>query len=849
MQNHKVQSTASVLREECTALGKSFKFSEKSLAPQADLIETQNVLAAASDGIGNAAPLTALCISGGGIRSATFNLGVVQELARLEMLGKFDYLSTVSGGGYLGSWLSAWIQRSRTGCTFFEGQYATTKVSNELQRPTEKESEEAPPLRHLRAYSNYLSPQKGLFSADTWALIAIWLRNTLLNWLVLIPIFMAVLLVPRLHAWVIQLPYGWNWWIPAITAGVLVLMSVCYVVLNLPNVAKTKKSQGEGAFLWFCLLPAILAGLIATSAVFAYCYQHDIGTLPILVTVVPPAIWMLLFGVMTLITAMLSGLEEKCWLFSDPGDQSREWSARAGAWLLIVSIGWLALCGVVIWLPAVMLMIVEKLYVVFSAGGLAAVITVLLGKSESTAATIQKARQLLREGESSSLVNISLPVAASVFIVIFLSGLSLLNARVLNSLYDPCSDLLCAITSQNPLCLMLALMVISFGFGQFIHVNKFSIHSLYRNRLMRAYLGASRFSCIEDEPNPRFCPPEDDGKCGNNLRKPNRFTGFDQKDNLFMKELQNQKPFLVVNTALNLVHGRQLAWQDRKAESFTISPLHAGSSAMEQMQGCYRPVDEYTGNDGLTLATAMSISGAAASPNMGYQSSPALAFVMALFNVRLGWWIGNPKLESYKKAGPRASRFQLVREALGLTDDDGKWVYLSDGGHFENLGLYEMVLRRCRYIVLCDAGADLKFIYEDLGNAIQKIRVDLGVEITLEEGSTLPSGKRNGKPLHFAHLNINYKKIHGDEVENGKILYIKPAFYDDEPETPVDVFHYAQGSENFPHETTADQFFSESQFESYRQLGIFTMRHFCDELRGKSIKDLVGCKPQQHANA
>jgi len=131
---------------------------------------------------------TALCFSGGGIRSATFNLGILQGLTEYDLLEKFDYLSTVSGGGYIGSWLSAWI--------FHEGMESVVK---ELKYPRRSKIDpEYAPVRHLREYSNYLTPEWGLLSADTWTWVAIYLRNLLLNWLVLVSLFAAALLVPRL---------------------------------------------------------------------------------------------------------------------------------------------------------------------------------------------------------------------------------------------------------------------------------------------------------------------------------------------------------------------------------------------------------------------------------------------------------------------------------------------------------------------------------------------------------------------------------------------------------------------------------------------------------------------------
>ena len=152
-----------------------------------------------------------------------------------------------------------------------------------------------------------------------------------------------------------------------------------------------------------------------------------------------------------------------------------------------------------------------------------------------------------------------------------------------------------------------------------------------------------------------------------------------------------RKPFHVVNMALNLVHGDNLAWQQRKAESFTASPLHCGSYTIKDREtgacGSYRKAKEYGGDDGISLGTAVAISGAAVSPNMGYHSSAVITFLLTLFNARLGWWLGNPGRpgsHTYQMSGPFLSIRPLIAEAFGLTDDKNKYVYLSDGGHFES---------------------------------------------------------------------------------------------------------------------------------------------------------------------
>src|SRR5262249_36482129 len=302
-----------------------------------------------------------------------------------------------------------------------------------------------------------------------------------------------------------------------------------------------------------------------------------------------------------------------------------------------------------------------------------------------------------------------------------------------------------------------------------------------------------------------------------------RFTGFDTNDNPSMHDLWAEptpvdwRPLHVINIALNTVSSRRLSWQERKAESFTVSPLHSGSSAVG-----YRSSVTYGGPDGLSLGTAMAISGAAASPNMGYYSSPAITFLMTMFNVRLGWWLGNPGKageNSYREEGPVFALRPLVEEAFGLTTDERPYVYLSDGGHFENLGLYEMVRRRCRYIVVRDPGCDPNFGLANIANAVRKISIDLGINVTFKNLDRLKPRPDNDDVAadqpYYAIGEIDYCTADGAE-ENGKVLYIKAGYHGTES---AGVRGYAKANPEFPHQATIDQWFTESQFESYRALG------------------------------
>jgi hypothetical protein len=219
---------------------------------------------------------------------------------------------------------------------------------------------------------------------------------------------------------------------------------------------------------------------------------------------------------------------------------------------------------------------------------------------------------------------------------------------------------------------------------------------------------------------------------------------------------------------------------------------------------------------GITLGTAVAISGAAASPNMGYHSSPGAAFLMTLFNVRLGAWLPNPAMASTSElslAKPRNALITLARELLGMSDDRGGAVYLSDGGHFENLGLYEMIRRRCRRILVVDAGEDPNASFEDLGNAIRKIRIDFDVAIEFTPQVAIGSRQKPLEPFRsFAYGRIRYP----ESDTPGELIYVKPADFAD---VSMDVRSYRNLHETFPHQSTLEQFYGESQFESYRELG------------------------------
>jgi hypothetical protein len=362
-----------------------------------------------------------------------------------------------------------------------------------------------------------------------------------------------------------------------------------------------------------------------------------------------------------------------------------------------------------------------------------------------------------------------------------------------------------------------------------IDVNRFSMHGVYRNRLVRAFLGGARASRAVDP-----------------------FTDFDPEDNRRVSELKAQKNnrrvlYPVINVTLNLVGGQNLAWQERKASSFIITPFYCGSAILgdkitgvatanspQKWTGAYVETKDYGGKEpdldrdktGISLGTAITISGAAASPSMGYNSSPATAFLMTLFNVRLGAWLSNPAADIPKaevQAGPTSALKPLLTEALGLTDAKSDNVYLSDGGHFDNLGIYEMIRRRCRYILVVDADQDENFDFGDLARSVRFAAIDLNAKIEFTSIKMVPMQEAKEDSVTFAVGQITYAE---SPAERSVLVYLKPTYF--YQTAPIDVRSYGTTSPTFPHETTLDQWFGEAQFESYRRLGEYLMGKLYD---------------------
>ena len=267
--------------------------------------------------------LVGLAFSGGGIRSATFGLGVLQGLAELEVLKAFDYLSTVSGGGFIGSWLASWIKR--------EGDVANVEKQLNPERVEQADAErgfgsqaiepglvgkgEPEPVFHLREFSNYLSPRLSVFSTDSWTLLAIYLRNFLANQLVLLPLVVAVLLLTRIYVGFLMLPR----WALVLAGFIPVLLALRWI---------------EKGFTFLKLVTACGIASVVVSYWWEFAFHYDPH---VVATFGPPAVVSVIGLIACLWVIVLS---------RDAGEQEREWLSRFGAWLLLISVCWIAIFGV-----------------------------------------------------------------------------------------------------------------------------------------------------------------------------------------------------------------------------------------------------------------------------------------------------------------------------------------------------------------------------------------------------------------------------------------------------------------------------------------------------------------------
>jgi hypothetical protein len=343
----------------------------------------------------------------------------------------------------------------------------------------------------------------------------------------------------------------------------------------------------------------------------------------------------------------------------------------------------------------------------------------------------------------------------------------------------------------------------------FINVNHISLHPFYRDRLSRTFL----------------------------IRGGD--AGIESADLLRLSELGGEgstAPYHLVNTALNLQGSGDPQLRQRKTVPFVLSKRFCGSDYTGYCET--KQIEQIDRN--MDLGTAMAISAAAAGPMMGARTIRSLAFFLAMLNIRLAYWLPNPErvdqsswLDWFIHRNP--GLLSLLSEACGAVSNRGRFVNCSDGGHIENLGVYELLRRRSRTIICVDSAADPKFDFSDLTTLQRYAYIGLDAEIDIDLTQLLPDEKGVSKE-HVAVGKITYHN-----GQQGTFLYLKLSYTGDEPEY---LRFYKREVSAFPHEPTSDQFFDETKFEVYRALGYHVAQNALanstirDCLRSCGIKDI-----------
>ena len=776
-----------------------------------------------------------LALSGGGIRSAAVALGVLQSLQAKNVFAKIHFLSTVSGGGYTGAALTAALYRQP-----YPFPFATTQGGADYE-PADTADNDA--VRSIRDHARYLMPD-GRF--DLVVSLGILLRGLAVN---LVNVSSIVFLCASLALATSPDEKSLH--------DSLVLMFLRQVSpFSAVRVQSWFGTQLLATKMLMCAFPvwlvvfAIYRSFVGTAARISDRLQSDPGSLPARAT-----------GVMILVISTIFLVELQRPIMAKVvewfGDAA---STEATATRIEYVFAAMAAGGVAVGLTfrffvaalqdaqtesswsAFFKAATSRLVLYASAAVLPALIygvflwLTLLGVSDD--GVLKRAPDYLAADWGVGVIWIflvpNLLVAALVAVQANLGALP-------NSIFSwpwwrdeafrTCrfySAVLClvgifALTAvASWLCLSRSveaftmpryaaawkyaaigawLSLVSFFFSE----NGNSLHRLYRDRLQKAFAIDAR-------------TPDAGGPPAGPLK---------------LSDLVNAKPYPIVNATINLGASKKNR-RARNADYFIFTPHHVGSDATG-----YVETKEFEKAEAhLDFATAIAISGAAVSTAMGRVGVAVLAPTLALLNIRLGFWLRNPLYAHSVKARELASRwdwtlYHMGAEAFGLLREDMRKVYVTDGGHIDNLGLHQLLKRRCRFIIVSDAEADPSMVFSALVDAERFARIDLGVRLDLPVAGLRHAVLTRKAALHEdpvavavapadAHATIGTIQYPATTGTNplppmeGIILYVKSAMTGDERNYVLD---YERRNPKFPHEPTSDQFFSEEQFEAYRALG------------------------------
>ncbi|BCA28042.1 patatin-like phospholipase domain-containing protein [Metapseudomonas otitidis] len=815
----------------------------------------------------------ALALSGGGIRSATFCFGVLQALARApytpanrplgstgdapaeRLLPRFDYLSTVSGGGYMGSFFSSLFQPGRlrpsTGTEQAQARQAAEDAYRVLsyQPPGRIHSSTnyraapvgAGPTAWLRENGRYLTPTG---AGDLLYALAMTWRNWVAVHLV---IGLPILLVTALLALTQGVACSrWNLFCDHLLAIPLGIALLAVAPLMLAYwLIYSRKTQDEPPALLNWATGSALA--MAAALGWLTCQVPDTADwLPV------PArdlLWIVV-TVLGLGLAWCAALVASQRLKQHPddggldADNVRNYRVNVTR-ALSTAITWAAVALVLVLVHQ----LTFELYTVLARhwqGSLTfSVLPVLIWLVRHLARSRDEkpAPGLLKKLPLDALAL----VAGLVLLLAVTLAWGLLahwfawNGRV------PGAHAGDAQLFRFGLLAAIAL-VMTVVTGQFIgFINLSSLQAFYAARLTRAYLGASNGQ--------RF-----DVSCAQSRRRMSVAQTL-SRDDIPLKDYYGKRtagPLHLINVTMNLTvdPAEQLVQRDRKGKPLCVAPYRYTPGGEQdqvtsfildgQRKSRQPPNGRGEINQPLSLGQWVATSGAAASTGLGRQTSLGLSLLLGLANVRLGtWWQSNfvGRAKPLSRIGEASSHwlptqtylfYELTARFHGHRRDK---LYLTDGGHFENTATYELLrpARDIELVVMCDCGCDPEYRFDDLANLVRLSRIDHDLEIEEDPGvlrhpllsqvfgstqslraATEPSDRRCAVLLNVFHTPDRENPDIPRRLTS-RILLIKPRLIEG---VPTDVLNYVRANPDFPNQTTGDQFFDEAQFESYRQLGL-----------------------------
>lgn len=802
-----------------------------------DLLDSEQLLVARrreSAGRTKDAPTVGLALSGGGIRSATFCLGFLQALSSKRLLTRVDYLSTVSGGSYVGAFFGALFVPSA-----FRGFAAESKRRPHFDKSMPLQSElglEA--VRRLRDSGRYLTPSG---TSDAFFGAAVVLRNwTAVQTVIGLTVLLAF--------WCLRLLDN-NWSLvdsgsfsPALVVLTLLAFAVvlacgsAYWLTRRELIPKSRIARiASNLFFWaFSAGFAFMVWRVANEPTWRIAFSFDF--LQIFISV--------FMGLAVLTYLVAEGLHGK---FFGVGNAS----SAPHHQLLIAAEDKVrtALSNTMATALTWALILFGLLLLDFGGSGLASGFTeifhpetpfemsltvsgmvdfakhtwpVLVAIAPPLLSFVAR-RQLKKQNAEITARATGTSVASRLPALLVLAGSTVvalwlvLWSAVSHFAFAEASGLRLSVWPVAVALLLInVIQSLCFSF-----INLSSLSTFYASRLRRAYIGASSYG--NDFTSVRKDDPQDTIRV----------------EDYYRSTISEGAPLHIINVTIaeTIAGSSNLVARDRKGKPMQLTPC--GIAYEDNMPGRFIAHEGSWGED-LPLANWIAISGAAVSAAIGAGTSLGTSILATMANVRLGyWWKArdvNQAREYFWKTWKDTVQNYLFLELRGAFDGTrrNRW-YLTDGGHFENTGLYALLQRKVDFVISCDNGADPSYNMLDVLRLVQRARIDLGVEITFLNEESISTAIGAGSPLQgwlgplaalarpgdFARPGGPIAAVANVRYACGKmgtLLLIKPRLTFSEPPELL-AYRSSPGGADFPQQTTGDQFFDEEQWEAYRRLG------------------------------